>query len=265
MLSDLPEELLLDITSYFKPNYERLFEIWFLFEDECWDNQKLILNDCKNYLKLASLVSQVNWRLNSFVKSWLFSDTVYFSGDIDVGIISKYKPSIIIAPNDNKLIDDNLKYNQQITHLFLEQNTTITNAGLAHCSFITHLRLGCNTNITDVGLSHIPLITHLDFWCETNITDAGLAHISRVTHLRLGYNIKITDAGLAQCPFIAHLKLWCNTNITDAGLVQLSLLTHLHFWFNTNITDAGLARCPILKECWIRDQKRVINARVQLG
>jgi len=118
MLSDLPEELLLDITSYFKPNHEQLFEIYFSSEYEYKENRRRILNDCKSYIKLASAVSQVNWRLNSFVKSWLFDDTIYFRGNIDVEIINKYKPSIIIALNDTKLIDDDLKYNQQITHLF---------------------------------------------------------------------------------------------------------------------------------------------------
>ena len=58
----------------------------------------------------------------------------------------------------NRRRDETLRRFPNLTTLDLWSNTTITDAGLAHCPRLATLHLRGNKTITDAGLNHCPLL-----------------------------------------------------------------------------------------------------------
>src|SRR5262249_22990213 len=113
----------------------------------------------------------------------------------------------------------------RLTHVILEGNKQVTDAGLANfkdCKNLTELNL-INTPVQDAGLANLKDCRKLRglYLAGTSVTDAGLAYFKDckdLVHLRLDMT-KVTDAGLAyfkDCKDLIHVPV-DGTAVTDAG------------------------------------------------
>ena len=150
----------------------------------------------------------------------------------------------------------NFKDCRNLTGLNLHK-TKVGDAGLAHfkeCKSLTYLDL-TNTQVSDAGLANFKdckNLTFLNLWA-TQVSDAGLAHFKDCKNLT-GLNLsgtQVGDAGLAHfkdCKNLTGLNL-SGTQVGDAGLANLSdckNLTYLGLHGCMNVGDAGLAS---FKDC----------------
>ena len=140
----------------------------------------------------------------------------------------------------------------QLTHLHLQGNAQVSDAGLANfkdCRNLTGLNLH-KTKVGDAGLAHFKeckSLTYLDL-TNTQVSDAGLANFKdckNLTFLNL-WATQVGDAGLAHfkdCKNLTGLNL-SGTQVGDAGLANLSdckNLTGLSLDGCVKVSDAGLA------------------------
>ncbi len=155
----------------------------------------------------------------------------------------------------------NFKDCRNLTGLNLHK-TKVGDAGLAHfkeCKSLTYLDL-TNTQVSDAGLANFKdckNLTFLNLWA-TQVGDAGLAHFKNCKNLTtLDLNgTQVSDAGLANfkdCKNLTVLQL-DNTSVSDAGLT--------HFKDCTNLTVLGLNGCTQVGDAGLahfKDCKKLTN------
>ena len=133
--------------------------------------------------------------------------------------------------------------------LMLDENSGVTDAGLAHLEPLQELRslqFDQATRITNQGLAHLGKLARLDSLNLTNARVTDLKGLESLTDLRI-LNLMgtpIGDAGHASLPRFSKLELLsAGRELTDAGLIHLRELPGLISLdlSSTRITDAGLA------------------------
>lgn len=172
--------------------------------------------------------------------------------------VGRRKPS----DGDLKLLDAL----PDLTGVFLFQNSTIGDEGLAHVAQLKNLvQLDfCGTSVTDQGMASIAGLTNLkELWMfeVPGVTDAGMKYVSGLHELKLldvRRTPQLTDAML---PYLAGLtKLedleLGGTGITDDGMRYLSGLVNLRQLSlqETNIQGPGLrdlAELPMLTDLYL--------------
>ncbi len=139
-----------------------------------------------------------------------------------------------------------------VKELDLNDNITVTDAGLAHISKIQRLEelFLDDTNITDKGVKFLrsTKLTQLNLW-NTQVSDVSLNYISEIksmTQLHLKGCSRVTDSGVAKLAKLQNLWMLNLTNcrgITNASLVALAKcpsLRYLQVFDCPNITANGV-------------------------
>jgi len=78
------------------------------------------------------------------------------------------------------IINEDLKYLENIQHLDLRECNQITDEGLKYLNNVRHLDLRECKKITDEGLKHLKNVQYLNLYGCNQITDEGLKHLKNV-------------------------------------------------------------------------------------
>ena len=228
---------------------------------------------CKNILNISLL----NKHYHEVICNYGIR-VIYFSGNINVNALLKYKPRYIIAPSDNTLTDSDLEKlaNTTIKMLRLDSNRLISDAGLKHIPHIECMIFKYNNNITNTGLLYTPNLKRFVINMNNNVSNEGLlmlpqlellelkrtglqllkfiieerlVYLPNLTHISINGRFYINDDVLQNVPNLTHLELE-HTTITDRGFKHIPKLLFLKIWNNVHklsITDIGLSFVPCLK------------------
>ena len=146
----------------------------------------------------------------------------------------------------------------QLRHLELDDNSGITDEGLAHLTQLRGLQelLLNGTSVTDAGMEHLRRLKQLKLLglVGTAVSDQGLVALGDLAALtRLGVaGTRISDAGLPALSNLRKLKTLDinDTIITDVGMAEIAKLDNLESLTlrGARVGDDGLAELkPLTK------------------
>jgi hypothetical protein len=144
-------------------------------------------------------------------------DNSQINGD-QVGLLAKVRK---VNLSGTIFKDGNMYIFPAVKEMYLNNNSSITNAGLRHLSAVEKLYMVDCSRLTDEGLKYLKNISFLDI-TSCSISDVGLQSIaSTLRHLIMNDCHKITDAGLMNLKQLAIVECRYGVTITEECIRQL--------------------------------------------
>ncbi len=174
-MNNFPVEMIIQIMSYMYPLYiHKYIEPDIEYLNDCYNHDD-IKKQCLDIIKLSSVCKY----FNNIVRECGMK-VIYFTGNINIKAINRYKSRYLIAPYDAQLNDNQLKLLTDLIYLDNVCNRKITDKGIKPLINLIFLKLGWCANITNKGIKPLINLTELNLYNNMNVTRDGLKPLTKL-------------------------------------------------------------------------------------